>query len=399
VAETSRTDRIFTVVIGVAVVAAIAVIVARDLLSQQAGLRLDFYVYHESVQSMLSGKGLYEFSLTIFDGQFPFTYPPFAALVLVPIALVPVQIGQAIWMAFQLVLSLGLVWLALSRPLPGRLPAGWKGWALIVTAWLVVLANAPITQSVLLGQLSLTVVGLVLLDFLVVPPRFRGILTGLAGAIKLLPLIYLPYFLVTRQWRAAANTAGSFFGATGIAFLVLPQESVQFWTEMVFQTQRVGDLVSMRNKSLLGNLTQWGIAGTERTVLWLLLGAALVAIGLWRARRHHQRGEEFAAMLVVGLLAGIVSPISWVHHLAWLTFVMLYLAQLGSQVWMAVAAAMAIGFCFLSPVATSEYGGPLWFQVLQTAMLATMIAFVMFGLPASGRRPEALGVADGTGNG
>lgn len=393
-AEHARTDRRFNLVIGIALAAGIAAIFFRDLFGEGSGLRLDFYVYHESIQSMLSGKGLYEFSLSVFDGQFPFTYPPFAALVLVPIMLLPVGVGQAIWMVFQLVLLFVLVWLALRRPLPGRLPSGWQGNALIVSAWLVVLCNAPITQSLLLGQLSLVVIALVMLDFLVVPLRFRGVLTGIAGAMKLLPLIYLPYFLVTRQWRAAANTAAGFVGATGLAFLVLPGESAQFWTQTIFQTQRVGELISMRNKSLLGLLAQLGLDGAVLTWAWLVLGVVFVVLALWRASRHHHRGEEYAAMLLIGMLSGIISPISWIHHLAWLSFVMLYLGQLGSRVWMVVAGVMAVVFCFASPVVASQYSGPIWLQLAQLTMLMAMLGFVSFGLPSPRTATLAAGVPD-----
>jgi alpha-1,2-mannosyltransferase len=381
VGERSRTDRAFNTAIGVVLAIAIAVVFANDLFSTQVWLRLDFYVYRESIQSMLSGGGLYEFSLAVFDGQFPFTYPPFAALVLLPIAVVPVQLGQAIWMLFQLVLVLVLVRVVLVRTLPGRLPDGWKGSAVIVSAWLVMVSNSPITQSLLLGQVSLAVSALVIVDFLVVPARFRGVLTGLAGAVKLLPLVYVPYFLITRQWRVAATTVGAFAGATGLTFLILPHESVQFWTGMLFQTQRVGDVGSMRNKSVLGFLTQWGIGGDAKGVIWVALVVVLAAIGYWRAYLHYRRGEEYAAMLVVGLLAGAISPISWMHHLVWLSFGMLYLAQIGSRVWASVALVMAVVFFVASPLVESLADGPPWLMAGQNAVLAAMVVFIVFGFP------------------
>ncbi len=38
---------------------------------------------------MLAGRGLYDYSLNMFGRQFPFDYPPFAALVPLPFALLP----------------------------------------------------------------------------------------------------------------------------------------------------------------------------------------------------------------------------------------------------------------------------------------------------------------------
>ncbi len=56
--------------------------------------RLDFFVYHEAIREMYAGRGLYTFSITVFDGVFPFTYPPFAALVLSPVAVIRSRGGR-----------------------------------------------------------------------------------------------------------------------------------------------------------------------------------------------------------------------------------------------------------------------------------------------------------------
>lgn len=362
-----------------------------ELVAGTQRYQLDFFVYRSSIQSWLSGQGLYSFSITVFDGQFPFTYPPFAALALAWVGLVPIHWGQAIWLTVQLGVALGLVWLVVRRVLPGRVPASWLGDAVILIAWMVAILNAPIAQSLMLGQVSLVMVALVVVDFVVVPAKFRGILTGITAAVKLLPLIFLPYFLVTRQWRAAANTAGGFAAATGLAFLVLPQESLLFWTQMLFQTGRVGEVSSLRNKSLLALLSQWGL---NSTWLWLGLAAAFTAFGLWRAAQHHRRGEEFAAMVVVGLLSGLVAPLTWLHHLVWLTLAMIYLALVGGRRWMLAAAAIWVAFCFFSPVVASLASGPIWLMILQSATTLTLAAFVLTGLP---RPTPVAGVGPGDG--
>jgi len=225
-------------------------------------------------------------------------------------------------------------------------------------------------------------VAFVVVDFVVVPARFRGILTGIAGAIKLLPLIYLPYFLVTRQWRAAANAALGFVGATGLAFVLLPKESVQFWTTMIFQTGRVGDESSLRNKSLLGLLSHWGLGGAAQQLVWVGLALVLLGVGLWRARRHHRRGEEYAAMLVVGLVSALVSPISWVHHLIWLPLVALYLIVVGGRWRVGLGVAMVVGLSYWSPVMSPvNEEASLFTQILQSLLVPGMIAFVVLGLP------------------
>jgi alpha-1,2-mannosyltransferase len=391
VVNAERSDRIFTLALMATVFGAIAALFVRELLAVDT-VRLDFAVYRQSIQSMLSGRGLYEYSIDAYQTQFPFTYPPFAALVMMPIALMPLATGQAIWTLVQLLGCWGLAWLALTRPIPGRLPRTWHGTALLVLAWLALLSSAPVVQSLLYGQISLVVVALVVLDFAVVPARFRGILTGIAGAIKLLPLIYLPYFLITRQWRAAANTAFGFVGATGLAFVVLPRESVQFWTTMVAQTSRVGDESSLRNKSLLGLLSHGNIGGVWQQALWLGLALGVLGVGLWRARRHHQRGEEYAAMLVVGLISALISPISWVHHLIWLPLVALYFVVVGGRWRVILGVVMVAVVSYWSPVMTPvNLEASLFTQVLQSLLVPAMIVLVVLGLPkvAAPTSPES----------
>lgn len=381
-ATDERTDRLFKLALGATVAIGIAALFVHELLVGDTVVRLDFAVYRQSIQSMLAGQGLYDHSIGAYQTQFPFTYPPFAALVMVPTALVPLALGQAIWVLVQLLASLALTWLALTRPVPGRLPRSWHGSALLVVAWLAFVGSAPVTQSLLYGQISLVVVAFVVLDFTIVPARFRGVLTGIAGAIKLLPLIYLPYFLITRQWRAAANTTGGFIAATGLAFAVLPGESVKFWTQLIFQTDRVGDLASLRNKSLMGLLAHWDLGGAGRQWLWLVLVVALVVVGLWQAWRHHRRGEEYAAMLVVGLLSSLISPISWVHHLIWLPLIALYLIMIGGRAKVGLGVFMVVALSYWSPVmdpVNTEASLPL--QVLQGGVVLAMVAVVALGLP------------------
>lgn len=141
-ATDERTDRLFKLALGVTVAIGIAALFVHELLVGDTVVRLDFAVYRQSIQSMLAGQGLYDHSIGAYQTKFPVTYPPFAALVMVPTALVPLALGQAIWVLVQLLASLALTWLALTRPVPGRLPSNWHGTALLVVAWLVFMVVA-----------------------------------------------------------------------------------------------------------------------------------------------------------------------------------------------------------------------------------------------------------------
>jgi alpha-1,2-mannosyltransferase len=387
-APPTRTDRLFRGVLIALVVLALVVIAGRDVMAGDLGLRLDSTVYRNAINDMLAGHSLYDYSLSWFDRQFPFNYPPFAALLLVPGAVLPVGWSQGLWMVVQILVAGAAVKVVITRAAPGRLLRDWRGLAIVLVATLVFLIGASVMQSLLLGQVSLLVGVAVLIDLLVVPPRWRGLLTGAAAAVKLLPLIYLPYLLITRQWRTAANTALGFVVATGLAWAVLPSDSLRYWTQVMFDTSRVGELGDLRNKSILGLMTHWELGGPAQRWVWLGLAAAVGCVGLWRAWRHHRAGQELAAVLVVGVVAGLISPISWPHHLALFALVPLYLLAVGGRLWTVVGSVMVLAFCYWSPAAIPVDRVPPWQQAAQYLMTVAMAVIAVLGLPAPRPSPE-----------
>lgn len=309
--------------------------VARYLLQFEDREGFDFTVYRGALADLFSGKSVYDFSVVGNGQDYAFTYPPFAALVMAPLGLSTYPVARLAWVLIQYGLVALLVVLIRRRtPADGY---GWRieGWLIVVLGFCAVALNETVVDDVRAGQMSLAVVTLVLVDVLVLPPKWRGGLVGIAGAIKLTPFIFLVYFCTTRQWRALANAVAAAGAAALIALVVLPADSTRYWTRLVFETSRVGDPAVWRNKSLLGLLRHWGIGGSWQQGLWLALILVIGLVAFWQAWRHFRRGEDLAAALVVGSLSTVVSPISWVHHLVWIPLVGIYLVFLGRR-WPAV---------------------------------------------------------------
>ena len=61
------------------------------------------------------------------------------------------------------------------------------------------------------------------------PGRGRGVLTGIAMAIKLTPAVFLAVFFVRREWRAFFSALGSFLAAGLIAFASAAGNNVTSW--------------------------------------------------------------------------------------------------------------------------------------------------------------------------
>ncbi len=261
------------------------------------GNHIDYDVYIRAGQRVLGSQALYDT-----HGELPFTYPPFAALLAVVFAQAPV-LGLV---ALSLLTMGAAVW-STARVLS---EAGWRPEPVALVVALAV-ASEPVLRGLQLGQVNGLVIGLVLADVLLLPPQWRGVLVGLAAGIKLTPLVLLLHFGVRREWAAAARCLAAFGATAVVGLLVLPSDSVRFWSGVFADPHRVGDPGFVDNQSLRGLVERLDLPSP--TLLWL--GASVVALVAGGAVIRWVRGADPVQSVLVCLLVGLlVSPISWSHH-------------------------------------------------------------------------------------
>ncbi|GAA1433295.1 hypothetical protein GCM10009616_24950 [Microlunatus lacustris] len=310
----------------------------------------DLRVYRGSTAELLAGGSLYAFEAPNGD---KFTYPPFAGLFLAPSALVPEAVLGVLWTLAQVGLAVLLAHLVLTRgdhlllrriPRPAALP--------VVSC--VLLASYPVFSGTFLGQVSLLVTVLALADALdLVPRRFQGVATGLAAAVKLTPLVFLPYLWLTGRRRAAGTAAATFVAAGALSWLLLPADSRQFWSDPTGVPGFI-PLAQLDNQSLTGLAARasWSGSGVDVAILGV---SAVVAVAAYRrSQQLHTAGRWLAGAVVVGALAVVVSPVSWSHH----------------QTVLVLAAACAVT------------GPPRWARRWPVAVLVLMTLPLPFLLPA-----------------
>ena len=88
----------------------------------------------------------------------------------------------------------------------------------------------PVLETFEFGQVNLILMGLVAVDCLAPRTRWpRGLLVGLAAAIKLTPAAFVLFFLLRRDMRAAVVTVVTAAVATGIGFAVDAGSSARYW--------------------------------------------------------------------------------------------------------------------------------------------------------------------------
>ncbi|MER6491789.1 glycosyltransferase 87 family protein [Streptomyces griseorubiginosus] len=271
----------------------------------------DLRVYHGAVDTWLHHGGrLYDYRVP--GTPYGFTYPPFAAVAMVPMALLGLRTAIAVGLLLNLA-ALALV----VRLLTGRAwrRLGWYGCTLGACALALF---EPLRDTFSFGQVNLLLLALVLVDARLLATgrgRLAGVGIGLAAAVKLTPALFIGLLLVTRRWRAAAVATVVALAATGFAAVVAPDASRFYWTDAMWDTTRVGRLDYVSNQSLQGILARLG--ETDRAV-WAV--AVLLTLCVWavRARRAAAAQDWTAAFALTGLTACLVSPITWVHHLVWL---------------------------------------------------------------------------------
>jgi alpha-1,2-mannosyltransferase len=217
--------------------------------------------------------------------------------------------------------ALRIVWLVLVCAAVAAIAAavarGRRGAVVAATAC-ALLVSAPAQSNLRFGQVSVFIVLLALVDALgLTPARYRGVLVGVAAAVKLTPLLFVVFFLVARRRDDFVRSVAAFVGGGLVGFAVLPSDTVRYWTSAVAATSRIGDLASLGNQSVRGMLLRVGVEQSVLPMLWLAIVAAICAVALLRARQLALAGDRTRAAVLVGCATVAASPVSWTHHQLW----------------------------------------------------------------------------------
>jgi alpha-1,2-mannosyltransferase len=268
---------------------------------------VDLGVYLDAARVLLDGGDFYAL-----NGRLQFLYPPLAAVLSVPLTLLPLVVVQMGWTVAGVLALLAV----LHR-------VGLRGWVLSL-ATTAALFTEPVRQTLGFGQVGIFLVALVVLD-LVPGPRVlarrvlpEGFWTALATCIKLTPALFVVYLLLVRRRRAFVTAVVSAVAFTLAAAVVTPRQSYGFWTRLAHgDTGLGGSIVYFTNQSVLADVIRVLGFSTGATLLGLVLSAAIAALGVWAAVLWHRRGDLALAVMLGGVATLLASPVSWLHHFVW----------------------------------------------------------------------------------
>lgn len=277
---------------------------------------IDLDVYRVGARALLSGTDIYTVAEP--EADLPFTYPVFAAVLFLPLALLP-ALGARILLVL-LSLSALFVIVHLTVRYVGRATGRLTGSGL---AWSVPLSVAgiavhPVWETLNFGQVNLILAALVLGDTLTRwPGRWRGVLVGIATGIKLVPGVFLLYFLVTGQRRAALTAAVTTLGTIAVGFAAQPRPAWDFWTDHALNPERTGGIAYVTNQSFLGVSARLLRDPHPPRALTVVLGGLVLVAALALARRLYRSEQVLLSICVVAVASLLASPVSWSHHWVW----------------------------------------------------------------------------------
>jgi alpha-1,2-mannosyltransferase len=296
--------------------------------------RIDIDVYRMGGRAWLDGRPLYADGVMFHTRgglDLPFTYPPLAAVAFAPFALLSLNVASVAITITTLVLLVVATTIVLTRldvwpttavtTEPAWLRRAWLAAAIVAPA---VVYLEPIRSNFDFGQINVVLMTLVIADC--VPrktPWPRGVLLGVAIALKLTPAVFLLYFLLRRDTRALIVTTASAVVATLAGFAFAWQDSLEYWMHTVRNTDRIGTATLNTNQNIAGALARLGLGEGPRFVLWTIACFAVLALAVWAARRALRADEPVLALVCVAMFGLVVSPVSWSHHWVWVLPTML----------------------------------------------------------------------------
>jgi alpha-1,2-mannosyltransferase len=294
-----------------------------------------------------------------------FTYPPFAAAVFALLSYLPWAVLAGLSVAASLALLVAALWFTLGG-------LGYRRNRLRLAATLLIAAlvfwTEPVLRTVYLGQVNLALMALIVWDLSQPDTKasrwWKGASVGIAAGIKLIPLIFIPYLLLTHRFRQAALACGAFAATVLAGYLVLPADSARWWLHGLFlQTGRTGFIGWEGNQSLPALITRLSGSIAAGKPIWLAAAAVTAIAGLACAATLDRAGHQTAGLLACALTGLLVSPISWDHHWVWIAPGVAVAAHYAADAMRGGARWKAAGFCALAAGIAVLYGawpGSLW---------------------------------------
>ena len=354
----------------------------------------DFSAYMGAARSMAAGGSPYAQFSSATPVMSGFTYPPFAALLVQPLALLSDRQALSVWLALSLATTVAASVIVARVALPAS-------WPRLELAVLAAIAFGPAAYNYWHGQINGVIFLLLAVAFWAyVDGRemTAGVVIGLAAGIKVAPVVLVVLLLRRRWWRGSLAMLATVAATIAAGVLLLGTGPTHTFVTVVLPTlsRPVGWLYNQSLTGVLARVVQHSVLVVQATPAWLtavcwIAGALLLATAAWVTRPAErpaaERGAEFGLGVVAMLLAG---SLAWYPHFTSLVIPLAAAAGLASargwrteRALVAVTAVAVVVFAVVAPFGIAQLAmpslvslsrTPQWWPVLQLMSLPALAA-------------------------
>ena len=208
--------------------------------------------------------------------------------------------------------------------------------------------------------------------------------------MKVTPALLVVAQAVRGDIRAFLRGAIAFAACTGVAAVVAPTATWQFYSALMWDPARTGGVAYIGNQSLRGVWER--MAPGHAVVLWAVSSLVVLGVGALGVRRH--RSDPWFALTIAAVAGLLVSPISWTHHWVWvLPVVAIGIRHRADRKALLVASLLFLLPCLAQTVLWSRPVAPAW--SVDMYALAGLIWVAVASQTRPGTRPPVLPVVLG----
>jgi alpha-1,2-mannosyltransferase len=257
----------------------------------------DFRAYYAAADRVLHGQSAYDQAYELAGAGGLFFYPPAFVPIVLPLALLPVDVATWLWTGLMLAAFAGAV-----AAMPVARSTRW---------WIVLLAGLswPFVYNIKLGQVG----PLLLLLFALAwrwhdRPAGFGVASGIGAAIKVQPGLLLVWALARRRWAAVLAGAVTLMGLSGVA---LPFTGLAAWPDFLALLTRVADPIASP-QNLTPGAVAWQLGASHELAAAIQLLSTVLVVAVFVASVVWLPDE--ASLMVTVIATQLVSPILWDHY-------------------------------------------------------------------------------------
>ena len=317
-----------------------------------------------------------------------FTYPPSAIFLFWPLLWVPLWVLPLVWTTVSVAL-LVVTFAVVVRHVANMDRAR----TLCVAVWLAafcVAAVAPVTEDIWWGQTGTFLMAAITADFLWVRGRPKGVLVGLATAVKIYPGLFIVTWMLRRQWREALTALATTASTLVLALMLWPSSTIAFFSSELFGGGELARFKSgtegIASSSITALLMRppFHLDNVNNFVNVMLMAAVVIAV-LWGGHRLWRFGYPLSSLVVVFVGTAIGAPVAWDHYFVFAPLLLLVPLEFGWRDRFALVATVSSVVMMLPWFVLRKAGHAFWWQSLldfasRNALLFASLAVIVTAL-------------------